>query len=201
MPLLLKPLFSSIQLSASAAAVMASGQAAGGVIVHVWVAGSPVLPASSVARTSNVCAPAPSPLWVTGLVHGAQSAPSSRHSNRSAAAAVRSSEPSNVKRALGLFPSPGRSPIAAVGAFVSGRIVHARLAGAPVLPASSVARTSKVCGPAASPAAGHGARARRPVGAVEAALEAKRRDGRPIVGGGEREAGAWSPPRGRQARR
>ena len=51
-------------------------------IVHVEDAGNAsVLPAASVARTSNVWLPSPSAAVVCGLVHGAQLLLSTRHSN------------------------------------------------------------------------------------------------------------------------
>jgi hypothetical protein len=49
---------------------------------HVHVAGdASVLPAGSVARTSNVCALSVRPARLCGLVQGAQPPPSMRHSN------------------------------------------------------------------------------------------------------------------------
>ncbi len=51
-------------------------------IVHVKLAGdASVLPAASVARTTNACVPSPSAPVVCGLVHEAQLPPSTRHWN------------------------------------------------------------------------------------------------------------------------
>ena len=55
--------------------------AAGGVASTVQPAEEegPVLPAVSVWRTSNVCAPSPRDVYVSGLVHAVNAPPSSRH--------------------------------------------------------------------------------------------------------------------------
>src|SRR5262245_45564604 len=55
---------------------------------HVKDAGvGSAAPEIPTARTTNVCAPSASPLYETGLVHGAGGAPSSEHSIRATAAA------------------------------------------------------------------------------------------------------------------
>src|SRR5918996_1377403 len=98
-----------------------------------------VLPAASVARTSNVCAPSASAAVVCGDVQAANTAASTRHWKLAPA----SLENPNV--GVESFVSPvGPESIVVCGAAVS--TVIARLAGlVSVLPAASVARTSNVC--------------------------------------------------------
>ena len=56
-------------LSIVVSGAVVSGPA--GVYVHVWLAGDgSTLPAKSIERTTNVCAPGVRPLIVRGLVHG-----------------------------------------------------------------------------------------------------------------------------------
>src|SRR5947208_894681 len=116
--------------------------------VQVWLeCVASVLPAGSVARTSKVWLPAPSAEVAWGLVQADQLPPSIRHSKV---------EPGSLELKLKLgvgsfdgLPGPEFSDV--VGAVVS--TVHAWLAGElSVLPAASVARTSKVWLP--SPSAG-----------------------------------------------
>jgi hypothetical protein len=65
--------------SAGCASIVVSGAVRS--IAQVWLAGvASVLPAASVARTSKVWLPAPSAPSVSGLEHGVQPAPSTRHS-------------------------------------------------------------------------------------------------------------------------
>jgi hypothetical protein len=105
-----------------------------------------LLPAWSVARTAKVWLPLPSAgEIVCGLVHEDQLPPSRRHSNV---------EPDSVELKLKLgdaFPEgfAGDESMVVLGAVRS--TVHVREAGdASVLPAGSVARTSKVWLPAVS---------------------------------------------------
>jgi hypothetical protein len=114
-------------------------------IVHVYVSGeASVFPAASVARTSKVWSPSASPARLSGLVQALQEPPSSRHSNV---------EPPSLEEKEKLAPvafvgSPGWAVIVVSGAAVS--IVQVKVAGvASVLPAASVARTSKVRAPSA----------------------------------------------------
>src|SRR5918998_2191183 len=100
-----------------------------------------VLPAASVARTSNVCAPSENAPVVCGEVHAAKAAASTRHWKLAPA----SLENPNVGVESPVSPV-GPESIVVCGAAVS--TVIARLAGlASVLPAASVARTSNVCAP------------------------------------------------------
>jgi hypothetical protein len=104
------------------------------------------LPAWSVARTSKVWLPAPSAgESVSGLEQDVQLPPSSRHSKVEPV-----SDELNVKSGVVLFDgSAGWESTVVLGALRS--TVHVRLAGVPsVLPAWSVARTSKVWLPAPS---------------------------------------------------
>ena len=103
-----------------------------------------VLPAASVARTSKVCAPRLNAPVVNGDVHGANAAASTRHSNvEPASVAV------NEKLGVVSLVTPlGPAVIVVSGAVVS--TVNDRLAGVgSMLPAGSIARTSKVCAPSA----------------------------------------------------
>ena len=115
--------------------------------VKVRVAGlASVLPAASVARTSNVCGPSASAAVVWGEVQVVKASSSMRQSKL----APGSEENSNVGVASRVRPL-GPVSIVVCGALVSTVIV--RLAGvASVLPAASVARTSNVCVPSASAA-------------------------------------------------
>ena len=116
-------------------------------IVHAWFAGeASTLPAASVARTSNACAPWTRPAYAFGLVQALQPPPSSRHSNVEPDSFGRERE-RRARRFVGLA---GDESIVVCGAVVS--IVHVSCAGlASTLPAASVARTSKVCAPSARP--------------------------------------------------
>ena len=104
-----------------------------------------VLPAASVARTSNVWLPAPSAAVVSGLVHGAYEPPSTRHSKVAPGLLA-------LKSKVGVVSfdgSFGPESIVVSGAVRS--IAHVYAAGvASVLPAGSVARTSKVWLPSPS---------------------------------------------------
>ena len=73
------PRFVTVTLKREKAVMTRSGR--GATIVHLWVAGWPVLPARSVARTEKVCAPAGRRWNVRGLVHVAKGAPSSEQAN------------------------------------------------------------------------------------------------------------------------
>jgi hypothetical protein len=118
-------------------------------MIHVWLAGLPsVFPAGSVARTSNVwLLSASAGESVSGDVHGSHVPPSSLHSNVEPV-----SGELNVKVGVVLPEGlAGLESIVVFGAVVS--IVQVDVAGdASVLPAASVARTSKVWLP--SPSAG-----------------------------------------------
>ena len=123
-----------------------SGGGGGGATVQACVAGAPVLPAASVARTANVCAPTASPLYGCGLAQAAYAPPSSEQANVDPL-----SEAVNWK--LASEPAVVAETMLVVGAVVSGggRTVQRAVAGAPVLPARSRARTAKSCGPIARP--------------------------------------------------
>jgi hypothetical protein len=112
--------------------------------VHVCEAGlASVLPAASVARTSNVWLPSVSDPVVCGLLQDVQLPPSMRHSKLEPV-----SDELNVKVGVALPDgSDGLESIVVFGAVRS--IVQVCDAGLPsVLPAWSVARTSKVWLPA-----------------------------------------------------
>ena len=91
----------------------------------------PALPAGSTWRTSSVCAPSVSP--VSGLTHGPQAPPSSRHSD------VVPASPVIVKEADVPVVAPVGRPVTA-GAVVGGvaSTVQATEAFGPTLPAASV---------------------------------------------------------------
>src|SRR5436305_2280081 len=114
----------------------------------MWLAGEPsTFPAPSVARTSTVWLPSSSAAVVYGLVHDVQLPPSTRHWN-----VEPGSEEWNVKAGVALPSSAGGAESIVVSGAVRS-IVHVKEAGvASVLPAGSVARTSKVWLPAASAA-------------------------------------------------
>ena len=110
-------------------------------IVQVWLVAALVLPAVSMARTANVCVPSGSGPTECGLWHSCHGPLSRRHSNVAPGSLLNSNVPLDA------------SSIVTSGAVVSGSevsIVHAWLAASPVLPAGSVARTSKLCGPSPS---------------------------------------------------
>ncbi len=114
-------------------------------MVQLALAGvASALPAASVARTSAVWAPRASPVQVFGLVHALQLPPSMRHWKLAPASEVKVSVAE-----VELVVPDGPEPIVVSGAVVS--TVHVRVAAAPVLPAASVARTSKVWPPSARP--------------------------------------------------
>jgi hypothetical protein len=118
--------------------------------VHVRLAGeASVLPAASVARTSNVCDPFARFEYAFGDVQAAQAPASMRHWKVEPL-----SVDVNEKLAELLVDVPDGPPVMFVsGAVVSGggggtSTVQVRLAGEPsVLPAASRARTSNVCDP------------------------------------------------------
>jgi hypothetical protein len=114
--------------------------------VHVREAGvESALPAASMARTSKVCTPLPSPEYAFGEVHVTKAARSSRHSNVESVSAEEKPKLADEEVEVPLGPDV----IAVSGSVVS--TVQVLLAGlASTLPAASVARTSKVCEPAAS---------------------------------------------------
>src|SRR5947207_1256593 len=115
-------------------------------IDQVWLAGVPsVLPAASVARTSKVWLPSASAAVVCGLVQAIQLPASTRH----AKVELGSLELKANVGVASLSSAGGAEPIVVFGAVRS--TVHVRLAGvASVLPAGSVARTSKVWLPSPS---------------------------------------------------
>ena len=104
---------------------------------NVRVVAAPVLPTVSTARTWNVRAPSTRAAVVCGDVQPANAAPSTRHSN----VAPASEEKAKVG-VLSLVAPVGPLLIVTAGAVMS--ITIARLAGAPGLPAASVARISTV---------------------------------------------------------
>ncbi len=110
-----------------------------------------VLPAVSVARTSNVCAPSASAAVVNGVVQAANAPASTRHWKVDPASVA-------VKENVGVLSLV--VPVGPAVIVVSGGVVstlNARLAGVgSVLPAVSVARTSNVCAPSASAAVVNG---------------------------------------------
>ena len=122
--------------------------ALGGVVstVHVKIAGvESVLPAASVAFTSNVCWPSARPEYGSGLEQGEKPPPSSSHSKV---------EPASVAE------KPNEAPVAFVGSLgsvpidVSGAVAsttHVYVTAEPVFPAVSVPLTLNVCAPSASP--------------------------------------------------
>jgi hypothetical protein len=117
-------------------------------IVHPKLAGVvSVFAAGSVARTRKVCGPSPTgPAYVWGLVQGWKPAPSSSHSKVEPASLAEKANVGDVS----FDGLPGWLVIVVSGALRS--IVQVYEAGvASVLPAASVARTSKVCEPALRP--------------------------------------------------
>jgi hypothetical protein len=126
---------------------------AGGVAstVKERVAGvAPVLPAASVARTETLCDPSLSVGVVHGLVQSAHAPASTRHSKTAF-------DSEAVKANVGVL-SPvepvGPELIVVSGGVVSDAVVIVQVcvAGlASALPAASLARTLKVCGPVLSP--------------------------------------------------
>ena len=109
-------------------------------IVQACVAGvGSRLPAASSARTSNMCAASVRPAYDAGLEQSAKAPPSRRHSNPGPA-----SEAVNEKLALVELAAAGGEDVIDVSAAVVS-IVKMNEAGlASTLPATSVARTSKV---------------------------------------------------------
>ena len=113
--------------------------------VHARVAGVPsTLPATSTARTANVCVPFARPPYVAGLAHERQTPPSSEHSKPAPACEA------NVKVALALLTGTDDAgpPVRAV----CGRTescVHV-CSMTVLLPAASVAWTRSVCVPSAT---------------------------------------------------
>ena len=120
--------------------------------IQVRLAGvASVLPAASVARTSNVCDPLARFEYAFGDAQAAHAPASRRHSNVEPV-----SVDVNVKFARRRRDRAGRPARDVVsGGVVSGGgtfTVHVRVAGvASVFPAASVARTSNVCEPLARP--------------------------------------------------
>src|SRR3954468_23025776 len=140
------PVVEPLAPASAAAFAKLSFEAGGGACtVHVRDAGdASTLPAASVARTSNVCAPTATPLKSRGDVHAPHTPASRRHSNVAASLAP------NVKLAVVAVTVPDGPPVIVVsGAVVS--TAQLREAGdASTLPAASVARASNVCVPAAT---------------------------------------------------
>src|SRR5918996_2295943 len=133
-----------VVVAGGACEIVVCGAAVSTVIARL--AGLPsVLPAASVARTSNVCAPSDNAPVVCGDVQAAKAALSTRHWKF----APGSLENPNVG-VESLVNPVGPESIVVCGAAVS--TVIARLAAAPVLPAASVARTSNVWAPSDSAA-------------------------------------------------
>src|SRR5262249_54442877 len=101
-----------------------------------------VLPAASVARTSNVCVPSDSATLVNGDTHVSNCAASTRHWNVEP-------DSSDVKHQVGvasLLGDGAGTEVVGFGMIVSTVKVCEAGEGS-VLPAASVARTSKVCEP------------------------------------------------------
>src|SRR6201999_2677108 len=117
------------------------------VIVQLWVAGEPsTLPAASIARTRNECAPTARPLSARGDVQAAYAALSSEHSNVEPTSVAVNANDAVVAFVL----AGGVVPIVVFGAAVS--IVHVYVSGEPSgLPNGAIARTRNVCVPALSP--------------------------------------------------
>src|SRR5262245_40481391 len=115
-------------------------------IVHVSLAGVPsVLPAASVALTSKVWLPPPSGLVAWGLVHAAHVPASTRHS--------KVEPPSlewNVKVGVASLSSAGGAESIVVSGAVRSTVQVCDAGEPSVLPARSVARTSKVWLPSGS---------------------------------------------------
>lgn len=134
------PTFVTVKLDRPSAVITRSGR--GGATDHECVAGAPVLPAASVARTANVCDPGASAECVRGLEHVSKLAPSSEHENVEAG-----SEDVNWNTAV--LPCVDAETIVVVGGVVSGggTIVQLTVAAPPVFPAVSRARTANACGP------------------------------------------------------
>jgi hypothetical protein len=115
---------------------------------HVCVAGvGSVFPAGSVARTANVCGPSESPVRLLGEPHEAQAPLSSRHSKVDPLSVEMNEKVAEVA----LVGSVGADVIAVSGTEVSTNQPTDAGVGS-VFPAASVARTSNVCGPSATPA-------------------------------------------------
>ncbi len=111
-------------------------------IVQVQVAGvASTLPTRSMARTSNVWAPAVSPVRSCGVTQAAKPAPSSWHSNAPASVEVKA----NCTSAL--LSSAGGMSTSAVSGGVRSVVQVADAGVASVLPAASVAATVNVCAP------------------------------------------------------
>ena len=136
--------------SAGNVAIVVSGVDASMVQLCVSGLGS-VLPAGSIARTSNVCGPLASVAVWNGVVQGANAPASTLHSNV---------EPTCVD-------VNWKSPVASVLGFASAAVivvfggavstVHVCESGvASMLPARSIARTRNVCEPSASAAVVNG---------------------------------------------
>ncbi len=123
----------------------------GGVVStdQVRIAGvASVLPATSVARTRNSCAPAASPVYCLGELHAVNAAPSSEHSKLAPAS---SAENPKVAEVLGAR----RARTGVDGRLRRRPVVVSRCrsrATASTLPAPSTARTESVCCPVVSAA-------------------------------------------------
>src|SRR5919106_507091 len=112
--------------------------------VHVCDAGvASVLPAASVARTSKVCEPADRLVKLFGDVQEAKEPPSSLHSKLE----LPSLEVNEKLESVSLEASDGAAVMFVFGA-VRSTLQEGEAGVASVLPAASVARTSKVCEPA-----------------------------------------------------
>jgi hypothetical protein len=133
-----------------AAGVVAPIDVTGGIvsIVHVYEAGlGSVFAAVSVARTWKVCDPSARAVYVFGVEQEVKAAASSLHWNVEPASV---DEKSNVAPVAIVRAAGWLGPIDVSGGVAS--IVHAYESGdASTLPAGSIARTWKVCGPSAIP--------------------------------------------------
>jgi hypothetical protein len=108
----------------------------------------PVLPAASVAETTSVCEPSPSPDAWNGLVQAAAAAESSLQVTDADASSTENASDTDRE-----FVGDTTAPSETTGAVPS--TVHDRLAE-PTLPAASVAETTSVCEPSPSPDAWNG---------------------------------------------
>ncbi len=96
-----------------------------------------VLPPTSVARTSNVCAPSASAVYERGEVQAVQAPPSRRHSNVEPAWSAENAKSASAS----LAGVAGAESIVVSGATVS--TSNDRAVAAPTLPAASAARTRR----------------------------------------------------------
>src|SRR5262245_21632321 len=112
-------------------------------IVHWCVAGVPsTLPAASIARTANPCAPS-ARVTVAGDEHGVKPLPSTEHSNAAPSAA---GDAANLNEATPtVSTSLGPTVITVSGGIVS--MVKLATAGAPAMASARAAATASVCAP------------------------------------------------------